>query len=550
MKFRAFVLITILPQILRAADVCPLVVQRHLELDAIQQKFSGEWFSVAEKDMTRAPCFNSVPPDESQMTDFLKSHSIGFQRSKKINGIQFVGEDPYLLQLFSQIHTPAPYRKIPTPNFKSNCTQVLCAMQEIYGKKQGLQLLYMKAKFGYNGSDKVVRDSSPWKDSELDDVLTMFSNYPSSFFPIDEGRQFVHFKRGRSRGEDNTIADAMVEVFDTWNEQPKALRQATLFHELGHNLSDEGNKDMSSEWLSLSKWTAKTTLVKGDPQVSWSMGDKSAAVSRYGEKNPGEDFAETVVAYRFNAQRLKAQQPQKYEYMKNRVFDGIEYDSASSCSKGTKKQARRNETLGVARTLASLPAPHESELINNSKLMGEVEKACQTAMVRSLSDASADLLPCVHQYFNKQLLTDLANKRGQKNFDAGLVSAMELPRIPLPEGTEKAIAAKMRSDYSQKLTKALVGGLGYVFYGIGAGEAKKQAACAQAALNSYQVFESLPDSVDALKQDQFVFYHQSDDLALWTKKICNQSPSGFSDKNTPSSPSAVELTSIIEKSIP
>ena len=64
-------------------------------------------------------------------------------------------------------------------------------------------------------------------------------------------------------------------------------------------------------------------------------------ISVYAQTNPFEDFAETYALYRLDPTRLKALSSARYTYMRDRVFDGIEYtQDPCSGSKG-QNQARR-----------------------------------------------------------------------------------------------------------------------------------------------------------------------------------------------------------------
>lgn len=54
-------------------------------------------------------------------------------------------------------------------------------------------------------------------------------------------------------------------------------------------------------------------------------------ISKYGESNPSEDFAESLTAYRYNPAGLKKAAPEKYNFIKDRIFNGQEFINHSSC---------------------------------------------------------------------------------------------------------------------------------------------------------------------------------------------------------------------------
>lgn len=292
-------------------------------------------------DVNKAPCRLKVPPSEDQLLSyFAKQPSAQKTDSMELNGIKFENEDPQLLKLFADLHHgPGKIIQQIKPSFSSSCKKVLCAVQEIYGQKQGLQILYLLSRYGFNASDKVVMNSSAWRVDELDDVLVMFADFPPQILPIEfaNGWQFVHHKRGVKPVDGvGVYANAKIEVFDRWGRLPREERQSTLFHEVGHVLGFVDKRHLSEEWLTLSRWKGPAAAT-GMESEGWTL-DCGAAVSKYGQTNPVEDFAETVTAYRYNAVQLKRENFPKYEYMRLRVFDGVEYDRPAGCQNKARNQ--------------------------------------------------------------------------------------------------------------------------------------------------------------------------------------------------------------------
>jgi hypothetical protein len=66
--------------------------------------------------------------------------------------------------------------------------------------------------------------------------------------------------------------------------------------------------------------------------------DQESFVSRYAQTNPLEDIAESITAYRFNPEKLKEISPQRYNYIKEKVFLGVEYLTDSSCEAAAEKR--------------------------------------------------------------------------------------------------------------------------------------------------------------------------------------------------------------------
>ena len=101
---------------------------------------------------------------------------------------------------------------------------------------------------------------------------------------------------------------------------------AVLFHELSHLIDLRlGHLSEQSEWMSLSQW-------EGTIGNKWKMKNKKEFVSKYAKQNPSEDFAESMVAYRFAPEELKEKSPRKYTYLKEVIFQGLEYRNAQDCN--------------------------------------------------------------------------------------------------------------------------------------------------------------------------------------------------------------------------
>ncbi|XGC81312.1 hypothetical protein ACES2L_02295 [Bdellovibrio bacteriovorus] len=252
--------------------------------------------------------------------------------TKKVNGITFKNEKADLVQYFADLHQlDISLRNKPELSFSSSCDKVLCAVKQIYGNTQGPQLLFLLKTFGFNGSHLRTKYASPWRSDELDEILQALLDYPLALYPVSYNKRLVHFTRGMGFGP-MVIANASIEIFDPWNELSFPERQQTFLHELGHTLSYKSKLDISAEWLQVAGWRAYQTRKNNIPYTQYELIDLSKAVSEYGMDSPSEDFAETVVAYRFTGAKLKLHQPHKYSFMKNKVFFGREYLSESFCS--------------------------------------------------------------------------------------------------------------------------------------------------------------------------------------------------------------------------
>lgn len=285
------------------------------------------WWAVTPEEVMAAPCKSQRPPTPSEMIAKIENVP-GKKQNLELRGIPFKKQSSQLLKYFDDLHTyDLSLRDIQTPlYFKSKCTTVLCAVGDIYGSDLGLRLLYMQITFGMNGSHIRTKNASSWEIKEIDEVLQALNDYPPSLYPVAYNKRLVHFTRGRFyRGGERTIANASIELFDNWNNLSFPERQQTLLHEIGHTLAYKKNLDRSPDWLKIGGWEEFVNETNGYKYKDYRLIDPTRSVSAYGQTNPSEDFAESVVAYRFKGDWLKKNHPQKYQFLKKEAFAGFEY---------------------------------------------------------------------------------------------------------------------------------------------------------------------------------------------------------------------------------
>ena len=268
-------------------------------------------------------CFRSSPPSEAQMIQYLDSRlrDPEYKIDQEYRGIQFKDESPELIAYFVGIH-----RNImdsifaPKPLQETSCDKVLCVLEQYYGKKIPLRMLYIYAKFGISISPlsaNVPENYQNWTFAESNDILIALESIPPSLLPLKD-RHILHFKNGytlKTYGPFSGVAaNARIDVFDIWNTESRPERIATLIHEVGHVLGY--GLDQSPEWTSLPK----------------------KFVSIYAKTNQAEDFAETFLAYRVAPQWLKNVSYEKYDFIKEKVFHGLEFKTQKDCELPYRKQ--------------------------------------------------------------------------------------------------------------------------------------------------------------------------------------------------------------------
>lgn len=530
------------------SEICdPRLKQESLDhiADLNKNLISNHWAATPEQ-IRKAPCKAKTPPTEQEMLRFLDSKKTLGKASAVVNGIQFKDEDPGLLSLFENMHKASSSAGVAA-QFQSRCQKVICALQEIYGKKEGVQLAFMAAKYGYNGSHKMNKEASPWKAGELDEILTSLSDYPSSMYPISRGHALVRGPRGLNTGA--TVANAVIMVFDLWGEQTKWEKHSVIVHELAHNIASNGDKDSSAEWLKLGGWKGK---VKPDSPLSsvsrdWKMANEQEAVSDYGTTNPAEDFAETVVAYRYNGMSLKKTHPAKYKYMKEKVFDGIEYDSENSCKQGTRTEQNiaKLEQFGKAQKVPTSGV--SGKIINDSTTMKKLVEACRADVVNSLGGSISHTDVCVREKLGGIYLESQAALKGLQVGQVGDQFAQ--PNFDLDPQVYKDVSAAVKQQVAGEVEKIIKDSSGEIsairFLGMRSGT---EAECKNIGQYVYQSFDKSYSAVS--EKDKFFFFNRREQLQGWASRVCSYRSPGAKNLGLGFAWGAGTLREAVSASIP
>lgn len=297
-----------------------------------------EWFGAVDAQVEKAPCKTKTLPTQDEMLKFINSASKALPITDTIHGVRFTNENPFLIRTFKEFTTAkdsfglykldSNQKKIAAEyKIGAECSKVLCAMEKIWGKEYSIKLLYLKIKHGFNSSELAFENSDRFSNSEIDDVIIGLEDLAPHLQPLAQHNQrLTHFKRGYTLKQysGSTIANAVVMIFDPWDKKSRPTKQYSVFHEMAHNISSKlDDMDESPEWLKLSGW-----VKKGD---DWSSSPNACQTSRYGQTNPWEDFAESLSSFRYNGAQFKKKCPQKFEFIKKKVFRGMDYTDVKNC---------------------------------------------------------------------------------------------------------------------------------------------------------------------------------------------------------------------------
>lgn len=329
---KAFLIFFISVSVFAHSGDCP-----HCNHDTERETFSQKllnWFSTQNSEVKKAPCKTKKVPSDQEMRAYINSKLLG-SFSWEVNGVQLEEESPILVQAFTDFTTSKDLYgtrllKSSQKNFQHEfginpeCKKTLCALEKIWGKEMAVKMLYVYLKHGYNVSEYAFDESSRFRKDELDDVIKALDDLPPHLIPVAMKNQRLT-KYSNSDLNDKTLANAVIMLFDRWSMKYSTERQYTVFHELAHNISMKlKDMDENPEWLALSGW-----VKRGDDWEAES--EKKCFISNYAKANAWEDFAETLSAYRYNGNALKTQCPEKYNFIKSKVMNGLEYLSETTC---------------------------------------------------------------------------------------------------------------------------------------------------------------------------------------------------------------------------
>lgn len=306
-----------------------------------------EWWAAKEDDVANAKCRVHLPLTTNEIKAFYNKQKIIEKEEGlfEIYGVKLKSQRPHLIRALNLLFTPdetlAPDKTKRLPNdlkkrfsIPSSCKDEFCLSEIIFGKEVGPQMLFLLDQYELNTSAYVFRDAQPFKSDELKDIIRSLELLPPSLNIFKFNKKLIRYTAGKLRPNSSpgVIANSAMEIFDAWSKYGSHMRQYVMFHEYAHNLaySQLNNFDTSLLWLNLGNWNsgiaqfglAKKEIQNGHPFVS-----------TYGKTNPFEDFAESISAYRFNPKHLRDTSPDKYNFIKILIFDGVEYNNEQNCNK-------------------------------------------------------------------------------------------------------------------------------------------------------------------------------------------------------------------------
>ena len=175
-----------------------------------------------------------------------------------------------------------------------------------------------------NGSLTII---SRFTEDEVDDLINALLDFPDHFFSFPHIKNMrMHKTTGKSKFGFLAVAgEEGILFYQPWSVLSRSYRQYAVFHELSHTFAERKGKEryksisQNSKWLDLS-WVYNRAKFIYVPIPN------ACFVSKYASVMPPEDLAESFAAYRYDGASFKQNCPQKYDFLKSSVFNGIEYD--------------------------------------------------------------------------------------------------------------------------------------------------------------------------------------------------------------------------------
>lgn len=224
-----------------------------------------------------------------------------------------------------------------------------------------------KARFGYELLDLELG----WKPDEIKEITLAFAKLPETFLHIPGVKGFYHFSKLRAAPEGMSVDDIPAATFPSFqtvyrnsnlsyhievdNQEPRVEFFNILFyedrkkfqnivqHEMAHVFDTfQRYLSFSKEWLKITAFSLihlpaldgrpgddYLFTALNDPDVDHYAPVSTRQLSTYSRQNPQEDFANSVSAY-INYPYFRYSHPERYQFLKSKVFGGREYFSKTT----------------------------------------------------------------------------------------------------------------------------------------------------------------------------------------------------------------------------
>lgn len=303
------------------------------------------WWGASESQVQTAVCRERLPRTAQELRNFFAIMEDRFVKNSdggtsQLFDLKLENQPGTLVRSLYELLTPGPVfnqkvKQIEKPKNRfhigDDCTRSACIAEKIFGPTIGLQMLYLQSEFHINTSPYSYDDSTAFTEDELWDILAALELLPPGNLPFHLNQKLTHYPRETS--ERTLLANATMGFYTRWSKAHPHHRQYIVLHEFAHNYGSNFVDDLANldEWLTVTGWerTPENRELFKRPADDHDGG----LISGYSKTNPREDFAESVSAYRLNPFELRELSPSRYNFIRDTVFDGLEFTHTEACER-------------------------------------------------------------------------------------------------------------------------------------------------------------------------------------------------------------------------
>jgi len=285
------------------------------------------FYAVYDPEVKAAACKTNETPSLSEIKAYLDLRAAKQAKTsgEVASGVTLQNETAETIDALHWMLKELPASRLPSIQA---CDSASCVTNALWGDELGTKLSYLMVRFGLNASEYGIRSVSRFSLDQLNVLIQAVHDLPNFMLPFGRNIPFnlLHYD---PRFRFQAVSNATITFFNGWENATPEMKQYATMHELSHRMAYRSTSyylDLQKDWLALGDWS-RTKDVKNP----WQHGAGKCFISGYSEQAPDEDFAETASAYRYAAKRLQQTCPLKYAYMKEKVFQGVEYLNDASC---------------------------------------------------------------------------------------------------------------------------------------------------------------------------------------------------------------------------
>ena len=256
------------------------------------------------------------------------------------------------------------------PEIAKGCTTVVCGLGKLFGNEESaLRVLNVAARTGYVIS--ATQEGNPigteqiWKTSEIRSIDHVLAGAPDQYSHLSGLKFFKRYADGVKDKDPGSSEDTaawanftrkeIVLLDGTFKNPELENAEPYIFHELSHHYEyDTLDKSAKIEFSKISGWDDGKDVKDKDNVVStvYSHAEDAKFVREYAGKSPYDDFAESCAYYRYHPYDHHLS-PEKYQFLKDKVFKGVEYSESRGWAALDQEISAKGGMSGMLRSCIS-----------------------------------------------------------------------------------------------------------------------------------------------------------------------------------------------------